>query len=219
VRTSSPFSRFAGVAVASLLLAGCQQGSNESSTANGPTEPEAKALIANFVAKQRLASSDINLVPATADWDFLNLEVARASAWAGEQPPESLAAPVTIAYGESLAGWRPCVKVGSYSVLVRSAENCPGDWIAYRGDTASTGTSTLRLGWTTAPSVVRTLSLTVKQPVDSLRIFPHRDSIHGDTMYVNNGGSALGFEYFGIGRRMARPVQLAEEVPLHALAV
>ena len=197
MRRTPPFSLFAGVAVLSLLLAGCQPGSNESSTGNGLAEPEAKALIASFVVKQRLASSGINLVPATADWSFLHLDDARASAWLPDPLPESLVGPVTIAHGEPPAGWRPCVKAGSYTVLVGSAETCPGDWIAYRGDTASSGASTLRLDWTAAPSVVQTTSLAAKQPVDPLRVFARSDPIHGDRIYVNNGTSMDAFDSAG----------------------
>jgi outer membrane protein assembly factor BamB len=184
-------------ALSAFHLSGCQPGGNGGEEARTLSAAEAKARVQRFVHEQRLGKANVQLVPPDHDWSFLAAPKEPSSSSDEQAPGEALVAEATVAYRVLPAGMRACLRAGDYAVLVPVAEACPGDWLAYRGDSRSTGTSTFRLNWTGNPAIVGSASLGVQQPVEPLRIFAHDDPQLGERLYVNNGTALEAFDAGG----------------------
>jgi len=194
---ASPIRFRTPLCLALLFLAGCQPGSNTSTSSDGLTDDEGKARIQHYVTTQHIGKDAVRLLPPAFDWSFLRFAEVSHSAGTTNSATSGSVRPMAIARGNIPAGWRSCLKAALYSVLVPTSDTCPGDWIAYRGDSASSGTSTLRLDWSGTPVPVGSSALTVQQPVDPMRIFARRDPKYGDRLYANNGTSIDAFDRTG----------------------
>jgi outer membrane protein assembly factor BamB len=184
-------------ALSAFHLSGCQPGGNSGEEVPALSAAQARARVQRFVHEQRLVKANVRLVPPDHDWSFLAVPKEPSSSSDEPARGEALVAEATIAYRVLPAGMRACLRAGDYAVMVPVAEACPGDWLAYRGDSRSTGTSTFRLNWTATPAIVGNASLGVQQPVDPLRIFAHDDPQLGERLYVNNGTALEAFDAGG----------------------
>lgn len=190
--------RVALLLVSVWLISACSPSGDLDSGVERLTEELARRRLQQFVEQQRLDGSRVQFLPAEHDWAFLKPVVVQASSGGGSG---GLATPLhpamTIAYRSSPTGTRPCLRVGPYAVLVAMSESCPGDWVAYRADKRSTGTSRYRLNWSSSPRVAASIPLEVQQPADPLRYLAHNDARLGQRLYVNNGTSLEAFDSGG----------------------
>jgi len=180
-----------------VALSACSAGEDTTLARSSVSDEQARIQLKSFLDAQMLARASLSLEPADHDWRFLQLaDLRRTAADTGKAPVSSSSA-VLITYRSEVPGTRVCHRVGAYDVRVPARDDCPGDWLAYRADSRSTGASTFRLNWNAAPREVASVSLQVEQQADPLRVFAHHDPQMGERLYVNNGSALEAFDRDG----------------------
>lgn len=178
------------------LLASCSPGVNSPPPSpEGVPDAQARIELRRFVEAQQLTQGPLDVIPSEHDWSFIGLDQNRR---ASEETSGSANWPATtLTYRTYVPGMRTCFAVGAYKVTVSERNDCPGDWLAFRADGRSSGTSTFRLNWHHAPQEVASRSLETRQFPDSLRLLAHADALLGERLYVNNGSAVESYRADG----------------------
>jgi outer membrane protein assembly factor BamB len=186
------------IILALVLVAWAAPGTNPSAQLRAPDRlADARQQLLNYVAQQRLTTDQVQFEPASHDWRFVAMAKSADGIARGRRVGTAGFTQAVLAYDVQPAGMRPCLRAGPYSVQVRVSDPCPGEWLAYRADGRSSGTSTFRLNWNGPPAVVASVSLNAQQAVDPLRMFAHNDARLGERLYINNGSSLEAFDANG----------------------
>jgi len=186
------------IVLAVLLLAWAEPGRNSRAQhLAADSAADARQQLQNFVTQQRLTREQLKFDPDSHDWSFLTIAKGIARVAGSRRGSAAGFAQAVIAYDVQPAGMRPCLRAGPYSVQVRRSEPCPGEWLAYRADARSSGTSTFRLNWSGPPAVVASVSLDAQRAVDPVRMFAYNDARLGERLYINNGASLEAFDANG----------------------